>query len=533
MLAWMLYAVMVSLLLSVGAFVAERAARLKRGRTRWIWITAIVASLALPTVIASVTVQLPNVLNAAVAEKVVVLREVTTQALSPVMWVSGSAAEPSGWRDFDAALTNLWRAASGAMLLALLAAGAHLAWRKRHWPQDTVAGAQVYVTEGVGPAVVGLLRPRIVVPRWVTMALPRHQSAVIAHEQSHLDARDPQLFTLALALLVFMPWNLPLWWQLRRLRYAIEVDCDSRVLQGGIDPTHYGETLISVGERQSAYVGAVAAMSESKSFLEERIRIMISKPVKWRRVGVAALAGISLALTALAAQVSPPNVRMADTAEKAGGEVKHGERAAIKLPSTSLDKYVGAYKLDAQVFIEVKREGDRLMGRVTGQPAFEIFPESEQKFFWKITDAQLSFDIDGSGVVQAATLHQHGQNMPMTRVDMSEAVAAQAALDARIQAQAPTPGSEAALRRSIAASAAGQINYDEMEPMLAKAAREQEVGIIADAKHRGELKSLTYKGVGNMGWDAYEAEFANGKRNFYISLAPNGKIAGLLAIAAP
>ena len=80
-----------------------------------------------------------------------------------------------------------------------------------------------------------------------------------------------------------MPWNLPLWWQLRRLRYAIEVDCDARVLAGGLDPAHYGETLIAVGERQSAYVGAVAAMSESRSFLEERIRIMISKPVKWRR----------------------------------------------------------------------------------------------------------------------------------------------------------------------------------------------------------------------------------------------------------
>ena len=119
--------------------------------------------------------------------------------------------------------------------------------------------------------MVGLLRPRIVVPRWVTMALPSHQAAVIAHEQSHLDARDPQLFTLALALLVFMPWNLPLWWQLRRLRYAIEVDCDARVLKGGVDPAHYGETLIAVGERQSAYIGAVAAMSESKSFLEERI----------------------------------------------------------------------------------------------------------------------------------------------------------------------------------------------------------------------------------------------------------------------
>ena len=208
--------------------------------------------------------------------------------------------------------TTAWRAASVAMLLALVASGVHLFMRKRalaarHGRRRVGATSP----SDVGPAVVGLLRPRIVVPRWVTMALPSHQSAVIAHEQSHLDARDPQLLTLALALLVFMPWNLPLWWQLRRLRYAIEIDCDARVLKGGVDPAHYGETLIAVGERQSAYIGAVAAMSESKSFLEERIEHMIRKPVRWRRLGAATLASFAIALTALAAQVSPPNAERA------------------------------------------------------------------------------------------------------------------------------------------------------------------------------------------------------------------------------
>ena len=36
---------------------------------------------------------------------------------------------------------------------------------------------------------------------------------------------------------VLMPWNLPLWWQWRRLRFAIEVDCDARVLASGRIPT--------------------------------------------------------------------------------------------------------------------------------------------------------------------------------------------------------------------------------------------------------------------------------------------------------
>lgn len=533
MLAWMLYVIMVTLLLSVGAYAAERAARLKRGGTRWVWITAIVASLLIPTVIASVSVQLPNVLTPQVAQKMVVLRDTTTQALSPVMWISGSAAEPSGWRDFDTLLTTLWRAASVAMLVALVVSGSVLFARKRRWRTSTVAGAEVYVTEGVGPAVVGLLRPRIVVPTWVTMALPRHQSAVIAHEQSHLEARDPQLFTLALALLVFMPWNLPLWWQLRRLRYAIEVDCDARVLRGGIDPTHYGETLISVGERQSAYIGAVAAMSESKSFLEERLRIMLSKPVKWRRLGVATLATASLALTALAAQVSPPNagadVSTADTAQD-GGAAPAGERVPIKLPAETLDRYVGTYRLNEQNYFGVRRDGDKLMIRITGQPEFEVFAERENFFFWKVVDAQIEFATDGSG---SAMLHQWGKQMPLARVDAGSAAQAQAALDARVASQTAAPGSEAALRRYLDSVAASNIDYSLMESLLADVTRSQETQIYALNSQLGPVESIRFVGVGNQGWDVYDVKYTKGNLQFRVAMGENGKIHGLMGMAVP
>src|SRR5205085_703562 len=97
MLAWMLYVVMVSALLSVGAFLAERAARLKRAGTRWIWITAIVASLVLPTIITSVTFELPDVFGESAASKYVALRQATSEHLSPAVWITGSA-EPAAWR---------------------------------------------------------------------------------------------------------------------------------------------------------------------------------------------------------------------------------------------------------------------------------------------------------------------------------------------------------------------------------------------------------------------------------------------------
>jgi len=533
MLAWMLYVIMVTLLLSIGAFLAERAARLNRGGTRWIWLTAILASLLLPTIISSVSIGIPDVFSPAVAQRIVALRASTSQALSPVVWISGSPAAPSSWHDLDGILTTWWRGASAAMLLALVASGVGLALRKRRWHTDTVAGAQVYVTEGVGPAVVGLMRPRIVVPKWVTLALPRLQSAVIAHEQSHLDARDPQLFTLALALLVFMPWNLPLWWQLRRLRYAIEVDCDARVLRGGLDPTHYGETLISVGERQSAYVGAVAAMSESKTFLEERIRIMISKPLRWRHAGIAALGALSLGLTALAAQVSPPNVRTVDAPATPAGAQKPGERVAIKLPAATLDRYVGDYKMTDQMYVNVKRDGDTLIAKLTGHVPYEIYAESEDHFFWKIVDAQISFANDGSGKAPSAVLHQGGRDTPMSRVDSTEAAQHETELQARIQSGTADPRSEAMLRKTIAAIDSGNPNYGEMEPLLADAVRNQLPMILSLHKTLGPVTSIKFDGVGEAGWDSYIVQHTNGRMQTRIILTKEGKVAGLMTTQLP
>jgi beta-lactamase regulating signal transducer with metallopeptidase domain len=524
MLAWMLYVIMVTLLLSIGAFLAERAARLKRMGTRWIWITAIVTSLALPTVISSVALELPDLLGESVASKYVVLRQATSQHLSPAMWITGSA-EPASWRPANILIKQLWLGVSVAMLLALIGSGVQLFLRKRKWRHETVAGATVLVTGDVGPAVVGLMRPRIVVPRWVTMALPSHQSAVIAHEQSHLEARDPQLFTLALALLVFMPWNLPLWWQLRRLRYAIEIDCDARVLKGGVDPAHYGETLIVVGERQSAYVGAVAAMSESKSFLEERIEHMIRKPLRWRRLGAATLASLSIALTALAAGVSPPN---AESPAPVAGKVLPVERKAITLDNATLDRYVGNYKFgDTMVFI-VKREGNQLQAQLTGQAFIEMYPESESKFFYKTVDAQLEFKGDSGGVAETVTIFQNGQVVTMPRIDAAVAEQMRADLAAKMASQTATPGSEAAVRLLSDGLATGKPDYSKMGPELADVLKKQLPSMQPQIASLGALKSVTFRNVTGQGADLYLATYEKGSMAWRVVLGPDGKIVGAM-----
>ncbi|MGE0129809.1 MAG: serine hydrolase [Blastocatellales bacterium] len=84
------------------------------------------------------------------------------------------------------------------------------------------------------------------------------------------------------------------------------------------------------------------------------------------------------------------------------------ERVAIRIDPKILDAYVGQYELTPNFIITMTREGDSLMTQATGQPKFEIFPESETKFFLKVVDAQVTFVKDGKGAVTHLIMHQGG-----------------------------------------------------------------------------------------------------------------------------
>ena len=119
-------------------------------------------------------------------------------------------------------------------------------------------------------------------------------------------AQDIRVLGGALLVAVLLPWNLPVWWQLRRLRFAMEVDCDARVLRGGQSRSTYSTVLLNVATHLVPLRAAAAGLSESGSSLEKRIRIMHA-PMRTRwRLLAAFLGACSVALVAVAANVTPP-----------------------------------------------------------------------------------------------------------------------------------------------------------------------------------------------------------------------------------
>lgn len=169
----------------------------------------------------------------------------------------------------------------------------------------TVDGVPVLITDSLGPATVGLLRSRVVLPRWV-LALPVVQRRyVVRHEEEHRRAHDLHLLVLLLLPLILMPWNLALWWQLRRLRLAVEMDCDNRVVGALGDAHSYGELLVNVAQATSRGPRLQPAFLGGVRMLEHRLTLLLA-PKSLTVAQRLALTGVACALLFLVLTMPHP-----------------------------------------------------------------------------------------------------------------------------------------------------------------------------------------------------------------------------------
>ena len=92
-------------------------------------------------------------------------------------------------------------------------------------------------------------------------------------------------------------------------------------------------------------------------------------------------------------------------------------RKEITIEAKQFDVYVGRYQATPQVLLTVSREGGQFYAQLTGQPKVEIFAESEREFFYKVVDAQLTFQTDAQERATAVVLHQLGQDQRFPRIE--------------------------------------------------------------------------------------------------------------------
>lgn len=89
----------------------------------------------------------------------------------------------------------------------------------------------------------------------------------------------------------------------------------------------------------------------------------------------------------------------------------------IKVEAALLKPYVGQYQLSPAFSITISVRDNRLFAQATNQEAFELFAESETRFFLKVTDAAVEFVKDDSGNITGLLLSQNGRQASGKKVE--------------------------------------------------------------------------------------------------------------------
>ena len=331
LISWMLYAVALTTIVAGWAIALDRLAEIWSISRRGIWLAALVVGIVVPLGLALRPVrQAPATPDAAAAGDSV---RVSLQALPR----SGRTPELDGSRELflkrlsrPAMLPPSWNRFVGGgwlvaslLLTALLFRGIVSLWRGRtHWKRSVIDGHPVLVTNDVGPAVVGILSPTILLPTWALGLGESERRLMLEHEAEHLRARDPVLIAIAAWSLALLPWNPAMWFIVKRLRLAIEIDCDRRVLaRRTANARDYGLLLLTVGARSANGLRFAASLAEPRHFLEQRILAMTaarpSRPLFASApfVALALLAAVAVAQTprpesTLVARRTPPRIAL-------------------------------------------------------------------------------------------------------------------------------------------------------------------------------------------------------------------------------
>lgn len=325
-IAWLLASILTSALVGAAALCIERVLMLRRGLPlRWVWMTAIALSLAwsarglLPTPAPLVTPS-PLATELVVADPVVtpnvtrpalVLPERTAPSTTVTTWSLPDwtrAPWPVVSAQTEQVVRVLWGAAAAALLLAMAWSALRLRREKRQWRPMSLVGTHVLVSNGFGPAIVGLWRPAIVVPSWVLEVDVHTQRTILLHEDEHRRAGDQWLLLCSFMAVVLAPWNVVLWVMGRRLARTIELDCDERVLAHGVADVEYANVLLNAWQRTRHVVPWVPspALAEHVSRLGRRVEHLMRPSPRRRAMKTIGGVGVSAVLLGIAVLVPRP-----------------------------------------------------------------------------------------------------------------------------------------------------------------------------------------------------------------------------------
>ena len=281
--------VIMSVPLAAAALCADRLLALLRRPRRHVWTAALLLTVLLPLTAPWRTARQERAeAGTTQVQGAAHTRELVESAMA------GTAAWRQRLESYEGTLTVGWGAASTATALFYACGMVVLRRRRRHWRTQRLSDTEVLVSRSLGPAVTGLRSPRVVVPEWVLRLDAATVDFVLRHELEHIRVRDPWRAHASLLAAILMPWNPMVWWTLRRLRLAMEIDCDARVIAattGAGAIQDYGHVLLTLAGRIGRQpILPLAAIARPRSAISRRLSAMAAPPPRRPRTQAAATA---------------------------------------------------------------------------------------------------------------------------------------------------------------------------------------------------------------------------------------------------
>ena len=304
MIAWMLYAALIGGVVAIAGWAAEGLAVSAGWPRRFVWLTALTLAVAIPvagTIAAARAPESPSTIGSPAP----LPAEAVTESPGGTWTLATLVPLPTGPESVRAALA-LWGAGSLASLAVICTLLVLVARARRRWPRRWIQDTDVYVSRSFGPALVGVVNPKVVVPAWVLRLERQARAVIVRHEAEHARTGDHLSLLYAGLIVAALPWSPATWWMARRLRSAVEMDCDQRILRSGVVPADYGDVLLDAGTRSWSRWALVPAMTQPKSLLERRLRTMNEKKTKLNSAQALLLAALAAGALIVACDTPVP-----------------------------------------------------------------------------------------------------------------------------------------------------------------------------------------------------------------------------------
>jgi len=272
----------------------------------WLLVPLAAVGMLLPSRVVTVTVRAAS--SAATGD-------------APTAAHAGAAAPAATAAPFDP-----WPLVMVLWVAGALASLAWMAWRQAQFGRDAEAGL-------AGPAAVGVLKPRVVMPSdFGRRYSPREQFVVRAHEETHIVRQDTRINALVAAARCVNWFNPMLHVLARFLRIDQELACDAQVIASYPKVRRtYAEAMLKTQLAARALPLGCYWLPAEAHPLTERIRLLsrAAPAPRQQMLGLAMLTALTAAATGSAWAVKPARMQFV-------------ELPALALPTTPVLNQIAA-----------------------------------------------------------------------------------------------------------------------------------------------------------------------------------------------